>query len=148
VESRFWLYQLYPEHTMVPVYDAAEPGDPVLTREDLSRPSRYHLSYQVAVGGLVRPWRRRPGLELMLGIGYEESPTPNETFSLSNPTMDHLKLTAGVRWRINRSWRVGLTYLLYVFLERRIRNSLTNPPTNGQGYGLSHTPTLEVTYMR
>ncbi len=145
-EARFWLYQLYKRQVLRPIYDPDEEGDEPFTEEGLSRDKKYKLSYQLTGGFLIRPWRRLPGLELMVGTGYDESPIPDETFSLDNPSLSHFKVAGGVRWRINAHWRVALTYYLNIFVPRDIRTSETNPPTNVQGSGYSHSPGLEMTY--
>ena len=82
----------------------------------------------------------------MFGGGYDRSPIPDETFSIDNPALSHVKFSVGVRWRINPRWRLALTYFLVVFLKRDITTSETKPPTNLRVSGATHTPAVEMTY--
>jgi len=145
LDVRFWLYNLYNRQTIRPVFDPEEPGSAPITEETLSRDKHYELSYQLTAGVLVRPWTRVPGLELMLGAGYDQSPIPDETLTIDNPSLSQVKLTTGVRWQINRRWRVSATYMLVVYMPRDITTSQTRPPTNIRGSGTSHSPALAVT---
>lgn len=148
VEGRLWFYQIYDKQVLRPIYDAEAPGKEPMTEEDLSRDKKYHLSTQLTAGIGVRPAPRRlPGLLLMAGTGYDQSPIPDETFTLDNPSLSHYKASAGVRWQVDAHWRVALSYYLNIFEPRDIRTSETNPPTNVQGRGYSHSPGFEVSYM-
>lgn len=143
-DVRLWLYNLITSQALVPVYDPSAPGKEPLTEEGLSRDKDYHLSYQVALGLLVRPLAVDPSLELMTGAAYDRSPTPGTSFTLDNPALSHVKLTVGARW-MPRPWlRLSLSYFLNIALARDIRGSETNPPTNVRGKGYSHSPGLEV----
>jgi long-subunit fatty acid transport protein len=146
VDVRLWLYQLYDEQKITPVYDPDEPGQEPLTEENLSSEKRYHMSWEVAGGVLVRPFATLPGLELMAGLSYDQSPIPDETFSMDNPSLNSVNLAAGVRWAINARWRVCLSYMMFIYLERDIDNSETEPPSNGKGTGTAYLPAVEAQY--
>ncbi len=146
LEGRFWFYQEYNKQVLRPIYDADKSGKEPMTEESLSKPKNYNLSYQLTGGFLFRPLYGNQGLELMCGTGYDDSPIPDSTFSLENPSLSHWKVAVGARWAINKSWRVALTYYLNIFVPRDIDNSKTNPPTNVQGRGFSHSPGLEIAY--
>ena len=146
VDVRLWLYQLYEEQKVTPVYDPDEPGKEPFTEEALSSDKRYNMSWEVAGGVLVRPFSRVPGLELMAGFSYDRSPIPDETFAMDNPNLNSLNFATGVRWAINERWRVCVSYMMFVYLERDIDNSETEPPSNGQGTGTAFLPALEAQY--
>lgn len=145
VDIRFWLYNLYKRQVITPGYDPDDKGEEPITEEGLSRDKDYHLSYQLTVGAMVRPWRSMQQLELMAGVGYDQSPIPDETLSLDNPSLSQAKLTTGLRWQIDARWRVSATYMLVIYLPVDVRNSRTHPPTNVRGAGLSHSPAVAVT---
>lgn len=145
-DARFWFYNAFETQAMRPIYDPAEPGKEPFTETSLSKDKRYRLSWQLTAGVLVRPLAGHPGLELLLGGGYDLSPIPDQTLTLDNPNLSHAKLTTGVRWQINPHWQVALTYLLNIYTSRDIRDSETNPPTNVQISSLSHSPALSVGY--
>jgi long-subunit fatty acid transport protein len=146
VDVRFWFYNAFSMQTIRPIYDPTEKGTEPLTEASLSKDKQYKLSWQVTGGVMVRPLRSYPGLELMTGAGYDQSPIPDQTLTLDNPNMSHIKFTAGVRWRVNDHWSLAATYLLNVYTSRDVRDSQTNPPTNVQITSHSHSPALSVGY--
>lgn len=144
-DVRVWLYNLYDRQTISPVFDPSEPGDEPITEDTLSRDKGYEMSYQLTAGVMLRPFRSRPEIELMGGVGYDQSPIPNETLTIDNPSLSQVKLSTGIRWQINPRWRVSATYLLVLYISRDITTSRTSPPTNIRGSGMSHSPALAVT---
>ncbi len=146
VDLRVWLYNLYDRQVVTPHYDPAAPGTEPIDEDALSSDKGYHLSYQLTAGVLVRPWRRLPRLELMAGVGYDHSPIPDETLTLDNPSLSQVKASCGVRWGIDRHWRVLLTYMAVAYLRRDITTSKTNPPNNIRGEGATHSPAAAVNY--
>jgi long-subunit fatty acid transport protein len=146
LDFRLWLYTLYSRQTIRPLYDADQTGTPAMTEEDLSRDKRYDLSWEAALGFLYRPPLAVPGLELMCGVGYDQSPVPDEYFFLDNPSLSTVLMSAGVRWRLDEHWRATLAYIGMVYVGRDIRNSQTSPPANVRGGGSNHMPSLEVEY--
>lgn len=147
MDFRFWFYNTYKEQRLKPIYDPEEEGEEPFTEADLTRKKRYKLGYQVTGGILVRPWERLLSLDLMAGFGYVRSPIPDATFSLDNPLLHHYKLSTGVRWRMSAHWRFALTYKLFIYVPRDIRNSETEPPTNVKGTALAHVPHIELNYL-
>ena len=145
LDMRMWLYNLYEAQVITPHYSDADPGKEVISAQDLTRDKLYSLSYQVTLGALLRPFDSVPGLELMVGVGYDQSPIPDETLTLDNPSLSQLKGTLGARWQIDPKWRVSLSYMLVVYMPRDITTSQTSPPTNVRGWGMSHSPALAVT---
>lgn len=146
VDLRVWPYNLYDRQTITPVYDPGETGSEPITEQSLSRKKNYLLSYQLSAGVMGRPFRRLPGLELMTGVGYDESPIPDSALTLDNPSLSQLKLSLGARWHMNRHVRLSAAYMLVVYLPRDITTSATHPPTNVRGSGLSHSPVLAMNY--
>ncbi|MBW2459154.1 MAG: outer membrane protein transport protein, partial [Deltaproteobacteria bacterium] len=144
VDLRMWLYQVYELQRVTPIYDPAEPGNEPLTEEGLSQDKNYGMSYEIAGGVLLRPFATMPGLELMAGVSFDKSPIPDETFTMDNPSLDSLNLAVGARWAVNEHWRVSLSFMSYIYLERNIEGSQTSPPSDGRGYGVAYLPAFEV----
>jgi len=145
-DVRLWFYQAFDKMVIRPIYEDT-PGKTYqepMTEASLSQVKNYQLSWQVNLGILVRPFSSLPGLDLMMGGGYDQSPIPDETYTLDNPNLSHVKATAGIRWQINHRWRASLTYLLNIYISRDITNSQTTPPTNVQVSSHSHSPALAV----
>ena len=143
-DARFWLYNLYTRQVIDPMYDPAEPGQPVLTTEDMSRDKHYGLSYELALGALFRPWPAQPGFKVMTGVAFDKSPVPDESFSLDNPSMNQIVATAGVRWQFALHWRMAASYMFDYYLPRDITTSQASPPVNVKGRGIGQMPRLEV----
>ncbi|MFC1482323.1 OmpP1/FadL family transporter [Myxococcota bacterium] len=146
VDFRYWFYRVYERQRIVPIYDPADEGEEPFTEESLSADKNYTDSFQITGGILVRPSSVYRSIELMAGFGYVHSPVPNETFSLDTPMLRHFKVTAGIRWRINRHWLLGLAYQCNIYLPIDVTNSQTNPPTNVRGTALGHVPAIELIY--
>ena len=143
LDGRFWLYQLYDEQRITPIYPAGSTGIQPLTTASLSQPKDDHVSFEIALGALFRP-PQLDGLELMVGAGFDLSPVPDETFSLDNPAPSTVLLSTGARWRIDETWRVALGYIFMIYVPRDITNSRLSPPANLSGGGYNHMPSLEV----
>ena len=131
---------------MTPVYDPAEPGAEPMTEASLSKDMDYRLSYELACGILVRPFRRVPSLELMAGLSFDQSPIPDKSFTMENPSLSSWNYTGGVRFALGPHWRLTLSYLQYNYVRRSIQGSQVNPPTNGEGTGTAYLPAFEVEY--
>lgn len=147
LDLRVWLYRLFQEQAMIPIYDAAEPGTEPLTRDNLSRDKQYHNSYAVALGARFSPWPGERDLDLMTGIAFDRSPVPDKTFSIDSPSLDQLMIGVGVRGTIFERWRLGVGYLLNNWITRNVTDSITSPPTNVRLRGRAHIPTVEVEYI-
>jgi long-subunit fatty acid transport protein len=145
-DLRMWFYQLIESMPLVPIYDPAEPGTPAIDEDALTEDPFYRLSYELAFGAVVRPLKRMPNLELMVGFSYDRSPIPDPTFNLSNPSMSSVNFACGVRWAATPRLRVTASYTQYRYLGRNVVNSITSPPTNGTGTGVAHLPGLELQY--
>jgi len=148
VDYRLWLYSFYEEQAMIPRYDPDDPGttEP-MSRESLSRDKKYHQSFEAALGFLVRPMTTYRDLELMMGMFYDHSPIPDETFTLDNPALSQIAASWGVRTRLWERFRVGATYMVIWYLERDVTNSETSPPTNARGRGIAHLPGIDLEYV-
>ena len=146
LDVRLWLYNLLRRQILLPIY-GKEKGKEPLTKDSLSKEKNFDVSYQVVAGVLVRPIASYPNLELMAGAGYDQSPLPDETYTLDNPNLSHFKLSLGGRWRVNHHWRLSAGYLLNLYISRDITNSETSPPTNVQVSSHSHSPAAAMTYI-
>jgi long-chain fatty acid transport protein len=144
VDFRLWLYSIFEKQTLEPRYEPG-PGKEPLSKESLSKDKLYHDSWELSAGAKWRPWAPTLDLDLMLGVAYDRSPTPDATFSIDSPSMDQVVLAAGARLGLG-SWRLGLAYMALFYVPRDITNSTTSPPTNLRIRGINNIPTLEVSY--
>jgi long-subunit fatty acid transport protein len=147
-DCRLWLYSLFKREVITPIYDPNEKGTEPLSEAQLSEDKGYTTSWQLNLGVLFRPMKRRRSLEVMAGVGYDKSPVPDRTFSLDNPALDQAYASVGVRDLIGGHWRIGIAYMFAAQLPRDIKNSETSPPTNIRIYAWEHQPTFEVAYVR
>jgi long-subunit fatty acid transport protein len=146
IDIRFWLYSIYRRQRIRPVYGEDAGSIRPLTEETLSRDKQYGITYEVAVGFLARPFSALRELELMVGAGYDHSPVRDEYFSADNPSLSTVLMSAGLRWRVNRSWRVTANYMVNLFVPRDITTSRASPPLNARVSGHNHLPSVEVEY--
>jgi long-subunit fatty acid transport protein len=144
LDLRVWLYNMYTHQTLRPIYDPDQPGEQPMSEASLSRDKDNTVSFELALGALFRPWRGHPGLELMVGVGYDHSPVSDESFSLDSPSMSQVIASAGLRWRINDHFRLAAAYMMLKYLARDVTTSRTSPPTNVRGSGFNHIPSLEL----
>ena len=96
---------------------------------------------------LVRPLSSYRVLELMMGTFYDQSPIPDETFTMDNPSLSQIALSWGVRTTLAHHWRVAASYMVIWYLQRDVTTSETSPPTNARGKGIAHIPGLELEYV-
>ena len=148
VDLRVWFYSMFDKQDMIPIYDEEPRGyEEPITAEDMSKDKRYGESWEIAVGVLVRPLKNHQQLELMAGISFDKSPAPDETWTLDNPSLDQLVISAGARYKLGERWRFAATYMVDFYLERDVTTSENWPPSNGRGYGVAHYPGLEAEYI-
>lgn len=125
-EWRFWVYRMLDEQrTQV---------EGLVIIKELVVPKRYSDSFQVSGGVRVCP-PQVPGLELMLGWHYDESPAPDQTVTAEQPTFHHVGLHSGVRYRISPRLRLAATFIRYWYLARTVSGSQATPPSNFKGAG-------------
>jgi len=144
IDFRLWLYSIFERQSMVPIYDATEPGDEPLSADALSKDKHYTNSWELAWGLLVRPFPFYRNFEVMTGFGWDKTPVPDRTFSIDNPSMNQLLFTFGLRSLIGKYVRVGAAYMLINYQGRNVTDSVGNPPVNVKVGGRSHIPTVEV----
>ena len=109
--------------------------------EQLVTPKNYNDSWQVS-GGAKVTLPPLPALELMLGMHFDRTPAPDNTVSAEQPSFNHIGLHMGGRYRLNRRFRLSLTYARYFYLERTTDDSLTSPPSNFIASGGNNIITL------
>jgi long-subunit fatty acid transport protein len=103
-----------------------------------------NLNNSVHLGGgiKIKPPLRFIDLDLMTGLHYGNSPSPDNTVDVSAPSFDLIAYHLGARWRMTEDYRLALMYGHYWYLERTTRDSITDPPTNFKGSGYSNMLTL------
>jgi len=104
-------------------------------------PKNLHNSFHTGGGFNIRP-PLAFGLEVMTGVHYESSASPDKTVEVSAPSFDLFSLHIGVRWSIKQRYRISLLYAHYWYFERTTTDSITSPPTNFVGSGFSNMVTL------
>lgn len=133
VEVRYWLYQGFKnQHSDVTGLE------PLITAFD--SPKNYHDSYQLSGGVRVHSLLR--GLDTMAGMHYDHTPAPDSTVSFDSPSFVHYGLHLGARYTIKDRYRLSLTYAHYWYLQRDVRNSVTQPPSNFRGSGSNNILTF------
>jgi long-subunit fatty acid transport protein len=147
-DCRLWLYTLFKREVITPIYDPKEAGAEPLTEAQLSEDKGYSTSYQLNLGLLVRPIKKRRSFEVMAGVGFDKSPVPDRTFSLDNPSLDQAYASIGLRDFVGGHWRIGIAYMFAAQLPRDITTSQTSPPTNVRISAWEHQPTVEIAYVR
>jgi long-subunit fatty acid transport protein len=115
---------------------------PSLLKNGFVTPKNLHDSFHTGGGVKVRPPLRRIDLELMTGVHFDNSASPNNTIEVSAPSFDLLAFHFGGRWRINRHFGVSLLYTHYWYFERTTTDSITSPPTNFVGSANANMLTL------
>ena len=147
MDLRVWFYSMFDKQDMIPIYDEEPRGyEEPITAADMSKDKRYGESWEIALGVLLRPLKNHPQLEVMAGISFDKSPAPDETWTLDNPSLDQLVISAGARYQLGKHWRFAATYMVDFYLERDVTTSESWPPSNGRGYGIAHYPGLEAEY--
>ena len=80
----------------------------------------------VAAGVQYTPrWAR--GLELRLGVLWDQSPYPDATFSLLSPDSDKVGLVLGVTYAFSFGLEISAAYTPFFFSSRQIRISALRP---------------------
>lgn len=97
--------------------------------EGLISPKIYQDSWQFCVGA---KYQLNPIWQLRFGYCYDDSPIPNETFSIDSLTSDSHTFQIGFDHKLNERTNVAMGYQYIEFVKRQINNSLTEPPTNGR----------------
>jgi len=106
-------------------------------------PKHLHDSFHFGGGFIVKPPLPLK-LELMTGMHYENSSSPDNTVEVSAPSFDLAAFHVGARWAITDRLRVAAAYAHYWYLARETTDSITNPPTNFAGSG--HTNMFTVVF--
>ncbi|MEZ4365593.1 MAG: outer membrane protein transport protein [Kofleriaceae bacterium] len=132
LEGRYWYYTPYKQQKT----DIDGFIIPELVTE-----KNYKNSKQIAGGLRVHDLRAAPGWEFMLGAHFDKTPAPAETLTLDQPSFDHPGVHSGVRYTRGSS-RFGLTYTRYWYLVPDVDDSITFPPTNFTGSGVSNIISL------
>lgn len=97
--------------------------------DGLVSPRLYQDSYQVNLGAehiVNEKWKLR------FGVSYDESPIPNQTFTIDALTSDSYSAAVGFEYKVNERNYFGFGFQHIIFKTRTIRDSLTDPPTNGE----------------
>lgn len=112
-----------------------------LLPDGLVTPKNLHDSFHTGGGFVVRP-PLPIDLDVMTGVHYELSSTPDNTVEVSAPTFDLLGVHLGGRWHWRDKLSLSLIYSHYWYFERTTKNSITSPPTNFNGSAATNQVTL------
>jgi long-subunit fatty acid transport protein len=128
----WWDYSKFKQQKMVLDFDSVPGLGPILGTFMGNKtyiPKNYHDSWQVCAGAeytVNEKWKVRFGMQ------YDDSPIPDESFSIDALTSDTTAFAFGFEYAIKPHSRFGLGYQHLMFAKRDIKNSLTDPPTNGK----------------
>jgi long-chain fatty acid transport protein len=144
-EGRIWFYNVFGAQRIAPIYDPNEPGQEPFDASLLSMDKHYQPSFELSIGS---SWQVHPRVSIGFGVGYDQSPIPNATFSLDFPSMSYVQIACGVTGDLGAGFRGTLGYLQYAYIPRVITNSQAVPPLNGRLAGWAHLPivALEKTF--
>jgi long-subunit fatty acid transport protein len=135
IEFRYWLYRQYKTQltdvTGIAIVDKLE------TKKN------FHDSWEVSGGARVHDLPAAPKLELMAGLQYDRSPAPSSTVTLDQPSFSHPAIHTGLRYQLGR-FRLGASYVHYIYLIPTVDNSTTTPPSNFKGSGSNNIFTISV----
>lgn len=95
----------------------------------LTGPKLYQDSWQFSLGAehiVNERWKLR------FGVSYDDSPIPNSTFTIDALTSDSMSAAIGFEYQVNERNSFGFGFQHIIFATRSIRDSLTDPPTNGE----------------
>ncbi|MFH2009661.1 MAG: outer membrane protein transport protein, partial [bacterium] len=83
-------------------------------------------SWSFALGVQYAPlWAK--GLELRMGVIYDQSPYPDETYTLLSPDADKIGWSFGVSYLFKFGLEIGAGYIMLRYLDRIVRNSKIVP---------------------
>ncbi len=97
---------------------------PLGSIEEFVQPKDSSDSWTVTVGGRFTPV---PSLDLRLGCFLDESPYPDETYTILSPDADKLGLSTGLSWRPGLGLEVSLAYMLLMYADRVVTTSEIRP---------------------
>ncbi len=92
-------------------------------------PKNHHNSYHTGAGLVVRPPLPLQ-LELMTGMHYETSSSPDSTLDISAPSFNLYSFHLGGRWSYEDRLSLSLSYSHFWLLERSSSTSIVSPPAN------------------
>lgn len=72
------------------------------------------------------------------GAYLDQSPIPDKTFSVDNPTSDIRGVGFGVDHRLGANTLLSFGYLLTAYVDRDVKNSITEPKTNVKSHAILH----------
>jgi long-subunit fatty acid transport protein len=78
-------------------------------------------------GGVQYAPRWAPGLELHLGVVWDQSPYPDSTYSLLSPDADKLGLVVGASYQFRFGLQLSAGYIPLFYQDRIVRDSVLRP---------------------
>lgn len=88
--------------------------------------------YTFTFGATFKPSER---WEFMGGVLYDESPYPNNTYTILSPDADKFGVSIGGGYHAESGVRLNLSYTRLVYEDRIVTNSILTPPANGRVLG-------------
>jgi len=138
IDGTWWHYSIIQETVTYLT------GDPLLELlSPIVSPKNYGNSWNV---GLGVEYRIRGEWRWMMGLDYDDSPVPDETFSVESPTSDFWGASTGTIFPVGARWRMGVAFVAQQQRPRDVRNSITPPPSNIRSKGLNLKVGLSLAY--
>jgi len=79
------------------------------------------------IGGVSYAPRWLPGLEIGLGVVYDQSPYPDRTYSLLSPDADKMGPSIGIQYQTSLGLQVSIGYIPMFYFDRVVRDSEMRP---------------------
>lgn len=99
--------------------------------------------YALGAGGA---YRFTDSWELASGVFYDQSPYPDNTYTILSPDADKFGISAGATFR-HRGLEVSAAYMRLIYQDRDVHRSILSPPANGNVHGkFANAFALELGY--
>ncbi|MBN1944511.1 MAG: outer membrane protein transport protein [Bradymonadales bacterium] len=108
--------------------------EPLGTLQEFTEPKDSTESWSLGVGGR---WRPIDALDARLGVFLDQSPYPDNTYTVLSPDSDKLGITTGLSWRPGWGFELTGAYMLLLFADRVVDDSLVRPEFNFESLHLS-----------
>lgn len=110
-------YSLYDRLTI-------ELEEPLGSQQEFEERKDSFDSWSAAVGGRYSPWQ---ALDLRMGVFFDQSPYPDEHFTLMSPDADKLGTSLGLSLRPGWGFELSVSYMALFYEDRVVTSSEVRP---------------------
>ena len=86
--------------------------------------------WSIAFGGKYSPVNN---IDLRLGVFYDQSPYPDNTYTILSPDADKAAISSGFSYRTDQNIEFNVSYMILVYKDRIIRDSKIRPSLDING---------------